>query len=275
VSTTASDPSGAAAQARTPRTPLQVTLSVWRALLLREAVMRLFSSRGAWFWLLLEPVWHIGYMMVMFAVVRVRHVAGIETTVWVLAGMLSFFAFRRPAVQCMNAVNANAALYTYRQVKPIDAVLTRAMLEGMLMVSTSVLLVFFVAMANIDVIPDDLAAVLEVFVGMWLIGTGFGMAASVAVELAPEAGRVIGLAMSPLYIGSGVIFPISAVPPPYRDWLMLNPLAHGLEAARQGFASHYHPVAETSMAYFYGCALVILFAGLALHRRYAGKMVTQ
>jgi capsular polysaccharide transport system permease protein len=275
VNTTASDRSGAAMEPRSPRTPLQVTLSVWRALLLREAVMRLFSSRGAWFWLLAEPVWHIGYMMVMFAVIRVRHVAGIETAVWVLAGMLSFFAFRRPAVQCMNAVNANTALFTYRQVKPIDPVLTRAMLEGVLMVTTSVLLVFCMTLADIDAVPDDPAAVLEVFVGMWLIGTGFGMAASVAVELAPEAGRVIGLAMSPLYIGSGVIFPISAVPPPYRDWLMLNPLAHGLEAARQGFASHYHPVAETSMAYFFGAAVVMLFIGLALHRRYASKMVTQ
>ena len=72
-----------------------------------------------------------------------------------------------------------------------------------------------------------------------------------------------------------VIFPISVVPPPYRGWLMYNPVAHGIEAARGAFASHYHVVAETSMPYFYGCALVILFFGLALHRRYASKMVTQ
>jgi capsular polysaccharide transport system permease protein len=130
-------------------------------------------------------------------------------------------------------------------------------------------------MAGIDVVPDDPFAVLQVFFGMWLIGVGFGLAASVAVELAPEAGRVIGMMMTPLYFASGVIFPISIVTTPYREWLMLNPLAHGLEAARKGFADHYHPVPETSMSYFYGCALVILFFGLALHRRYASKMLTQ
>ena len=266
---------GAVQGGKTPRTSLQVTFSVWRALLLREATMRLFASRGAWFWLLAEPVWHIGYMMVMLAVIKVRHIAGIETTVWVMAGMLSFFAFRRPAIQCMNAVNANSSLYTYRQVKPIDAVITRGILEGLLMIATSVILISVVALVGIDVVPDDPATVLEVFLGMWVIGVGFGLAASVAVELAPEAGRVIGLAMSPLYFTSGVIFPISVVPPPYRGWLMYNPVAHGIEAARGAFASHYHVVAETSMPYFYGCALVILFFGLALHRRYASKMVTQ
>ena len=263
-------------QGRKPqRTSLQVTLSVWKALLLRGAVMRLFSSRAAWFWLLLEPVWHIGYMMLIFAVVKVRHVAGIETTVWVMAGLLSFFAFRRPAQQGMNAVNANSALYTYRQVKPIDAVLTRCVLEGLLAIVTTVIIVSLTAMAGIDVVPDDPFAVLQAFVGMWVLGVGFGLAASVAVEIAPEAGRMIGIVMTPLYFASGVIFPIGLVSPTYRQWLMLNPLAHGLEATRKGFADHYHPIPETSMGYFYGCALAVLFFGLALHRRYADKMVTQ
>lgn len=275
MSVAGSNAQGGVKGSRPQRTSVDVTLSVWKALLLREAVMRLFASRGAWFWLLLEPVWHIAYMMLMFAVIRVRHIGGIETVVWIMAGLLCFFVFRRAATQCMNAVNANSALYTYRQVKPIDAVLTRGMLEGLLAVMTTVVLVSATAMVGIDVVPDDPFAVLQVFFGMWLIGVGFGLAASVAVELAPEAGRVIGMVMTPLYFASGVIFPISLVSTPYREWLMLNPLAHGLEAARKGFADHYHQLPETSMSYFYGCALVIMFFGLALHRRYANKMLTQ
>jgi len=260
---------------RPQRTSLEVTLSVWKALLLREAVMRLFSSRGAWFWLLLEPVWHIAYMMVLFTVIKIRHVGGIETVIWIMAGLLCFFAFRQAAAQCTNAVNANTALYTYRQVRPIDAVLTRGMLEGLLVIATTIVLVTATAMAGIDVVPDDPFAVLQAFFGMWLMGVGFGLIASVAIELAPEARQVISLAMTPLYFASGVIFPLSMVPPPYREWLMLNPLAHGLEAARKGFAEHYHQIPETSMSYFYAFATVLMFIGLALHRRFANKMLTQ
>jgi capsular polysaccharide transport system permease protein len=98
---------------------------------------------------------------------------------------------------------------------------------------------------------------------------------SVLIELVPELGRVLKLVMMPLMILSGVIIPLSAVPQPYRDWLLLNPVAHGLEAARLGFAPYYHAVPELSVAYIYQFALVSIFLGLALHRRFAMRLVTK
>jgi capsular polysaccharide transport system permease protein len=248
---------------------------VWSALLLRESVMRLSSTRGAWFWLLLEPVWHIGYMMVLFSVIRVRHIGGIETSIWTMVGLLAFFVFRRTATQAMNAVGANRALYTYRQVRPVDTVVTRSILEGLLMTAVSTILVAATALAGVDILPDDPIRVLQVFFGLWLFGAGFGLVTSVITELTPEIGRVIGLAMTPLYFISGVMFPVSAVPFPYRNWVMVNPLAHGIEAARSAFAPHYHAVSETSIGYLYAWALASVFLGMALHRRFATKLVMQ
>jgi capsular polysaccharide transport system permease protein len=56
---------------------------------------------------------------------------------------------------------------------------------------------------------------------------------------------------------------------------LFNPIAHGLEAARLGFAAHYHAVPELSLGYLYGFALVSVFFGLALHRRFALRLITQ
>jgi capsular polysaccharide transport system permease protein len=123
-------------------------------------------------------------------------------------------------------------------------------------------------------LPAQPLAVLEAFFGLWLVGLGFGLVTSVAVELVPEIGRLLGFIMRPMFLLSGVIFPISAVPQPYRDWLMLNPVAHGLEAARLGFSSYYHAVPELSVAYIYGFALVTIFLGLALHRHFAVRLAT-
>ena len=257
----------------TPRTPLQVTRSVWKALVLRESLTRLFSSRGAWFWLLAEPVFHIAYMMVLFSVIRIRHVGGFETAAWVMIGLLSFLAFRRTASQCINAVRANKALFTYRQVKPIDTVLTRAMLEGVLMVVVSGTLIAGSSFFGVDAVPDDPLNVLVAFFGMWLVGLGFGMVMSVCTELMPEIGNFVGFVMTPLYFISGVIFPIASVPSQYRQWVMLNPLAHGIETARKSFAEHYHAAPEASMSYLYGFAIVALFLGLALQRTFARKLV--
>jgi capsular polysaccharide transport system permease protein len=91
----------------------------------------------------------------------------------------------------------------------------------------------------------------------------------------PEVGRLVNFVMMPLYLISGVMLPLSAVPLPYRDWLMFNPVAHGLEAARLGFSPYYHAVPELSISYIYGFALVSIFLGLALHRRFALRLERQ
>jgi capsular polysaccharide transport system permease protein len=259
----------------TARTSTAITLSVWKALFLREALTRLFAGRATWFWLLAEPVFHVAYMVVIFAVIRRRTVGGIDIVVWLMVGMLSYYMFSRTGTQVMKAISANQALFAYRQVKPADTVLVRGGLEGFLMIIIAAILLLGAALFGHSVIPADPLAVFKAFLGLWLVGLGFGLVTSVAGELIPELGRVIKLAMTMLYILSGVIIPIAAVPQPYRGWLLLNPLVHGLEAARLGFALHYHAVPELSLAYLYGFALVSIFLGLALHRRFALRITTK
>ena len=52
-------------------------------------------------------------------------------------------------------------------------------------------------------------------------------------------------------------------------------VAHGLEALRLGFAGYYHAAPELSLPYLHGCALVLLFFGLALHVRFQRRLVSQ
>lgn len=236
---------------------------------------RLFGARAAWVWLLAEPVVHVAFMVIIFTVIRMRVVGGIDTPVWLMVGLLGFFMFRRTATQAMNAIGPNQALFTYRQVKPADTVLVRAGLEGFLMLLIAAFLFLGAAFVGLEVVPADPLAVLEAFFGLWLVGLGFGLITSVANELVSELGKIVALLMTPLYFLSGAMLPIIIVPPPYREWLMYNPLAHGLEAARLGFAPYYQAVPETSIAYLYGFALVLIFFGLALHVRFALRLRTQ
>lgn len=257
------------------RTPFVITVGVWRALFLREAVTRLFSGRATWVWLLLEPVFHISYLVVIFTLIRIRFIGGIDTAMWVIMGLLAFFMFRRTAMQAKNAIGANGALFAYRQVKPVDTVLVRAWLEGVLMTVVSAVLLAGAGLLGHIIWPADPLRVLGVFLALWLTGTGFGLVASVARELVPEMDSVIKMSMMPLYFVSGVIAPISSVPEPFRSWFMLNPLAHALELARSGFAPHYHAVPQASLLYVFECALVLVFLGLSLHRLFATRLSTR
>ena len=257
------------------RSSLTITLAVWKALFLREALSRIFSGRAAWFWLLAEPVFTIAYMIVLFTVIRMRVIGGMETAVWLVLGMLGFFMFQRASSQLMNAIKANQALFAYRQVKLIDTLIVRAGLEGFLMIFIACILLAGLAIFGYSVMPADPLLMLGAFFGLWGVGVGFGLVTSVAIALLPDLGKIISFIMKPLMIISGVIFPLSSMPPQIREWLMLNPIAHGVEAMRLGFSPYYHAVPELDVSYLFSFALVSVFLGLALHRRFALKLIAK
>ncbi len=255
------------------RNPLLVSFAVWKAIFLREALDRLFDMRAAWFWLLVEPVLHIGFLVFIFTVIRMRTVGNADVAVWIIVGMLAFFLFRRTAVQVTYAVDSNRPLFTYRQVKPFDPVLARAVLEAFLMSIISIIIIGTAILLGHEAWPHDALLVLQANFGLWLFGIGYGLVASVLMELVPEMEHVLKILMLPLYLISGVILPLAAIPQPYLDLLMLNPIAHGLELARAGFFPYYHTVPGLSMEYLYAWGISGIFLGLILYRRFALQLV--
>lgn len=257
------------------RSPHAVTFDVWRALFLREALDRLFDMRAAWFWLLMEPLMHIGFITFVYTVIRVRTIAGIDSAVWVIVGMLAFFMYRRTAVQVMYAVESNQPLFAYRQVKPFDVALMRAALEGFLMLMVSIAILALALLFGRAAVPHDPLMVIVALFGLWLFGVGYGLVASVLMALVPETEHILKIAMMPLYLVSGTIASLTTVPQPYQGWLLFNPIAHGLELIRQGFGTEYYVMPGVSLSYLYAWAGGSVFLGLALYRRFARQLVMQ
>lgn len=254
---------------------LSAATAVWKALFLREAIVRMFGSRMAWVWLVLEPVVNVLWLVLIFTVIRVRHIGGIETPLWIAIGMLIFMTFRRTVTQVQNGVNANTSLFAYRQVRPADVVLVRAVVEGVSMLLISAAVFFIGALIGWMSWPSSGWQVLEAFAIAWLCAFGLGMIFGVLVKLVPEMERLINFIMMPLMMISGVIFPLSMVQQPYLDWLLFNPVAQAVEAARIGFSPFYHAASGVDVAYAYQCALVLVFLGLALFRRFNQRLVMQ
>lgn len=257
------------------RSSLNITLSVWRALLLREALTRITGGRAPWFWLLAEPVAHIAFLTSLLTVIGHRVIGGINAVVWIVSGLLAFFFFRRTLSQGVSSIASNAALFTYRQVRPVDTVLVRVFLEGTLMVLISIIVFAGLSILGVSAFPDDPLLVLLAIGGLWLLGLGVALIYSVSIELIPETNFVLTFLMMPLYIASGVILPIASIPMPYRGWLLVNPIVHGLEATRLGFSSYYHVVPEFDLGYLYLCGLVTVFLGFALHMRFAQRLIAK
>ena len=257
------------------RSSLSIASSVWKALFLREAVSRITAARAAWAWMLFEPIVHVLFILLLFTVIRMRVVPGADTVVWLLVGLVSFFTARNIYQRAMGAITANQALFGYRQVLPVDAVLVRSALETFLGLIVAILLLAGAGLFGYPVLPFDPLPALVAYAGVLLCGLGLGLILSVVVELVPELGNIVGILFTPLYFLSGVIFPLSLIPSQYREWVFYNPFAHGIELLRDGFFPLYHAAPEANFAYLFGFALTSVFFGLALHVRFADRLRAQ
>lgn len=254
--------------------PLTTTMTVWQALFLREALDRFFGSRAAWAWLLVEPAMHIGFISAVWGMMRRNSMGGIDVSMWIILGMLSFFLFRRTSVQTLHALDCNKAFFAFRQVRPFDVALVRAGVEAFSMFFISLFILGAAAMMGLDVLPDDPLKALLALAGLWLFGLGYGLVTSVCMRLVPDSGHVFQILMMPLYLISGVIMPLTFIPAPYRDWLLWNPLVHGLELVRLGFFSNYHTL-DVNFSYLYAWVLGSIALGLLLYRGLETRLVMQ
>lgn len=257
------------------RPEVSVALSVWRALFLREAGARLAASRSAWLWILLEPAAHIVFLMVMFGMIRHRVMAGANIEIFILLGVWGFFLVRNVAMRCMEAVNANQALFAYRQVRPVDTVLVRAALEAFLYLMVGAALLAALGLCGIAVRPADPLRVFRSACTLWAFGLGLGLVLSAVGTLLPEGARLVRLAFTPLYFLSAVMYPASTLPHGLRRAVLLNPIPHGLEAMRSGYFAGYHGDSHVCLGYLAFWALAGTCLGLALHARFASRLRAQ
>jgi capsular polysaccharide transport system permease protein len=255
------------------RTHWQVTRSVWMALFLRESLGRVTAAPFAWFWMLLEPLMHVTLLiMVRELLGRLRIVTNAEFVPWILVGITTFLLFREGLTRSIGAIDANKGLFSYRQIKPIDPVLVRSVLEGLLKSLIFIIIISGASLLGYDILPFDPLGAMFVWLSVWLLGTSLGLLVSVVAALVKEIGRVVKMLMFPLYFLSGVIFPLQALPHNIQQYVLYNPIAHGVESIRLRFFEGYHTIDGISLYYLYYWIFATAALGLALHVKFASRV---
>jgi len=255
------------------RSPWQVTWSVWQALFIREVLARIMVDRFGWFWMLFEPVSIVAVMVSVRELMgRVRLVIGAEFIPWLIVGITAFLLFRNAMTRSMAAVEANQALFAYRQVKPIDTVLARNAMELVLKFIVLLIMIGVGTLLGMDVLPDDPLGAMGLWVSVWFLGLGGGLILSVAARLVPDVRHIVPMMMMPMMIFSGVIFPIQTLPHSVQEYLLYNPVLHGLELLRLAFFSGYKTMAGLDLDYLWYWNLAMLALGLAMHVRFESRL---
>lgn len=266
------------AAAMKERTPWQVTRHVWYALFMREMMARITQDRMGPVWLFAEPILHL---MIMVGVRTMlgragRLIPGAEFIPWLIVGILSFMLFRNLMNRGMAAVNANRGLFAYRQVHPTDTIFARFALESMLKSIVFVIFISVFIFLGFDSLkPNNPLGAVFAWSVIALLGLGISLIFSVLASTVQESQKFIGLISFPLYMLSGVIFPIQMFPMQLREYLLWNPVLHGIESMRMAIFSTYYSVPGIDIMYTAKFAICLILFGLMLQIRFKVAMIAR
>ncbi|HXK17377.1 MAG TPA: ABC transporter permease [Polyangiaceae bacterium] len=240
-------------------------LHVVHALLLRETKTRFGVNRLGYLWALIEPALMVGMFAAFYGTYGHMVEPGINIVAFITAGIVPFSLFRDTAGKCMSGIAANTGLLFYPQVRPLDLVIARAMLE---FVTAVVVLVLFMGGVMLWTGETNIESWLETLGGLTLaagLGASFGLICCGLSVYSSNVEHVMPSVLRPLIWFSAVFHPAESVPKGYRDILLYNPLVHAIEMMRDGWFPSYH-AHYINPWYPMMWILIMLFLGLTLER---------
>ena len=240
-------------------------LQVVHALLLRETKTRFGESQLGYLWALTQPLLWIGMFAIFYYLLGRMAPPGMSMVGFLATGIVSFSLFRETATRCLSAINANKGLLFYPQVRPLDLVAARALLETSTQLVVLVLLMGGLALYEGRFVIDN---VLQVALGLALaagLGTSFGLVCCGLSVFNRSIERLLPAILRPFFWLSGIFHTLESVPKNFRDILLLNPVAHAIELVRDGWFPGYY-ARHADPWYPATWMLVLFFFGLSLER---------
>ncbi|OYT85613.1 MAG: kpsM protein [Burkholderiales bacterium PBB6] len=223
------------------RSSWQIQKAVVFALLMREIKTRFGGNLAGVVWVLGAPLLQLAVLVWINTMLRGRLTRGsFEFPLFLLIGMMPYQLFKGLWVQVMNSVSANHGLFGFKQVKPMDTMVARTVLETC--IDCLVLAVAMALLGRIGyapVVPLDAFAVMATILLLVLLGMGLGVLSAVIVEVLPRWQLFVQLLAMPLYLLSGIIFSVHGFSQDMVSLLLWNPVLHLVELCRAAWLPGY------------------------------------
>lgn len=223
------------------RSRIQIWRDVIFALFVRE-IRSGFNDKFGLAWALLNP---LSFVLLLS---YVRSLLGGETSytmptfTFMAVGMGTVQMFVSTVSAVAATIKKNKALFAFRQVQPISAVLATALFEVNLKFFVIASLVVAMFILNIElVLYDPLTFILCQFlivVTACSVGFMFAMFGCYFQEIQ----KVLGVLMRPMLFISAVFYSLQDLPKEYWSYFLWNPVVHAIELSRQAMYPTYGAV---------------------------------
>lgn len=220
-------------------------MRVWRALMIRELMMRYGRGNIGFLWLILEPMILCAGIIGLRWLVQAHQENGVPLVAFLLSGYMPLTLWRHLTNKSVFILRRNMGILYHRHLTLLDAFLMTMILEFAgctlaFMVNYFALLV----LGALDPIRDYGIAV-EGWCLMGFLALGVGSAIAVLTEQYEAAERFIQPMQYLVLPLSGFLFMVEWLPDRARDLAFYMPMIHCFEITREGFFGEEVPTHYT------------------------------
>ncbi len=213
---------------------LSLQIRVIGALTMRSATARFGHENLGFFWVMGEPLLLTLGVMAMWSITGMTHGHGVGLVPFALTGYTMLTLWRHIVGTAVQAIRRNAGLLFHRNVRILDILISRALLE-----IVGLMTAFFIAyipmylLGFMDAMSDPLA----VIGSFWLLGWfsfAFGMIITGLSELSEPMERFVPPILYITLPFTGAFYMLSWLPEEARVALSWSPLVNTQEMIRSG-----------------------------------------
>ena len=246
---------------------------IW-ALFLRDIITRYGRHGLGFLWLFLEPMMFSVGVTILWTVGGLAHVQGntMSTAGFALTGYSSIVLWRNMVNRLTNNTSANKGLLYHPNVRVMDLIFARALLEFVACTMSLVLLtIVFWGLGLMGLPVDPLKAFVGWVLFAWFV-FGAGMIAAFLGESSEIFDRVVHVILYLALPLTGAFTMVSWMPPAIQKILLLSPLVHGVEMLREGyFGPSIHAMYSVQFLLVVNMSMTLI--GLILIRNIRRKLI--
>jgi capsular polysaccharide transport system permease protein len=233
------------------------------ALVAREMITRFGNKPGGYIWALLDPVAHIAFMVLIFSAISRAPALGTSFALFFATGYIAYQFYHSLYGYVVSAITSNRNLLQYPIVAPIDTIMARTVLQAGTQLLVAVIVLGGIELSLSVSTQITVTYLLEASLLAGLMGVGIAMANCVFFMRSPFYEKVFSVVSRPLILLSGVFYLPDAIPHPYREYLLINPLVHVVIRFRMGFYPEYRG-SSLDLIYTYIFAATAFMLGLTI-----------
>ena len=164
---------------------------------------------------------------------------GVPTFVFMAYGLIFIQTFLKMFSGCSSSIKKNKALFAFRQVQPISAVIAAAMFELLVMIFVIIGIFIVMFFMNLEVAIDNPLLMIYCMISLWWFSVMLGLVFGILILYIPEVSKLMSLVTRPLFFISGVFFSLQDFPREYWHYLNWNPILHAIELTRYAAYNAY------------------------------------